>query len=196
MPVYQAICEEYNPKLVVLLGIGGSLDDKLEICDVVVGNTILNYDMRAETKEGVEHTFDPLPPIEPWLKQLYQKLERKYGEDISLPSCPGSLTETFKVKIGPIGSGSAVIKDEDSKIREWLTTVSRKSKAVETEAVGVAQQFQSDKLKNTVDTKGYLVIRGISDNADKDKDKEFRYHPAMNAMLFLKELVSEAEKGF
>jgi hypothetical protein len=76
-----------------------------------------------------------------------------------------------------------------------LQSVSRKTRAVETEAVGVARQFQSDKLKNSIDTKGYLVIRGISDNADIGKNKEYRYHPAMNAMIFLKELLTEAEKG-
>jgi hypothetical protein len=43
MPAYQALCDEYNPKLVILLGIGGNIDEKLKVCDVVVGSMIINY---------------------------------------------------------------------------------------------------------------------------------------------------------
>ncbi len=196
MPAYQALAEEYNPRLIVLLGIGGSVHEKLEICDVCIADQIINYEKRAETPDGPQHTFDPLPPIEPWLVRIFQRLERELGEGMILNSCDGSIKPVFKTRMGPIGSGEAVVKDEDSHVREWLKVVSRKTQAVETEAAGAARQFQSDKLKKSSRTRGYLVIRGISDAAGVDKDKEYRYVPAMNAMIFLGALLKKASKGF
>lgn len=196
MPAYQALTDEFRPRLIVLLGIGGSVNADLKVCDVCIADQIINYEKRAETPDGPSHTFDPLPPIEPWLIRVYQRLERELGEHMILRACEGSSQPVFKTIMGPIGSGEAVIKDEDSHVREWLKAVSRKTGAVETEAVGAARQFQSDKLKKSSRTRGYLVVRGISDAADKDKNKEYRYVPAMNAMLFLGALLEKASKGF
>lgn len=196
MPAYQVLCEEFQPTLVVLLGIGGVIHKDLRIGDVCVANAVLNYDFRAETECGVERTFDPLPPLEPWLLKIYHRLEKKHGEEMKFQVKDSDKTREFRVRIGPIGSGGAVVKDADSEIRAWLERVSRKATLVETEAVGVAQQFQSDKLRHDWATKGYMVVRGASDGADKDKDKLFRYHAAQNAMVFLAEFLRHTQKGF
>lgn len=196
MPVYEELRRFYSPRLMVLVGIAGKLHKKLNVCDVSVGNMILDYDKRANLLGGVEHTFNSLPALEPWLQDLYNQMEEKFGEDIQLQSAAGSPNDQFKVSLGPIGSGGAVVKDEDSEIREWLNLVSRKTTVVETEAVGVAEQYANSKLLKHDRTKGYIVIRGISDNADINKNKDYRYVPAANAMIAVDTLLRFASAGF
>ncbi len=193
MAAYQELYEEFRPTLVVLIGIGGSVSKKLAENDVCIANAVLNYDSRAVTEEGKKHTFDPLPPIEPWLIEIWRALERKRGEDFTLTSPEG---KKFQVQLGPVGSGGAVVKDEYAEERAWLLTVCRKSTAVETEAVGVAEQFSQNKLKHSHATKGYLVIRGISDGANKDKSDLHREACVRNAMVFLQEFLEQATPGF
>lgn len=193
MAAYQELYDEFHPRLVVLLGIGGSVSKELTESDVCIANAVLNYDSRALTEEGTKHTFDPLPPIEPWLMEIWRMLERKHGEDFELTSFEG---KKFKVRLGPVGSGGAVVKDEYAEERAWLLSVCRKSTAVETEAVGVVEQFSQNKLKHNHATKGYLVIRGISDGANKDKDDLYREASVRNAMVFLQEFLEQATPDF
>ena len=125
--------------------------------------------------------------------EIWRTLERKHGEDFELDSID---CKKFKVRLGPIGSGGAVVKDEFAEIKTWLLTVCRKSTAVETEAVGVAEQFSQNKLKHNHATRGYLVIRGISDGANKDKGDLYREACVRNAMTFLQEFLAQAAPGF
>jgi nucleoside phosphorylase len=193
MAAYQELYEEFRPTLVVLIGIGGSISKELIENDVCIANAVANYDSRSVAEDGTKHTHDPLPPIEPWLMEIWRTLERKHGEDFELNSIDG---KKFKVRLGPIGSGGAVVKDESSEIRSWLLTVCRKSTAVETEAVGVAEQFSQNKLKHYHATRGYLVIRGISDGANKHKGNLYREDCVRNAMVFLEEFLAQATPGF
>ena len=41
-----------------------------------------------------------------------------------------------------------------------------------------------------------MIIRGISDKADQDKDKKYRVQPVKNAMLFLEKFLSFTNKSF
>ena len=77
-----------------------------------------------------------------------------------------------------------------------MKSTSRKTSSLETEAVGFAQQYQSNQLKKGLSTKGFMIIRGISDKADQDKDKKYRVQPVKNAMLFLEKFLSFTNKSF
>ena len=193
MAAYQELYDEFHPTLVVLIGIGGSISSELVENDVCIANAVVNYDSRSVTETGTKHTLDPLPPIEPWLMEMWRTLERKHGEKLELVAADD---KKFKVRLGPIGSGGAVVKDESSEIKSWLLTVCRKTTAVETEAVGVAEQFSQSKLKHNHASRGYLVIRGISDGANKDKGDLYREACVRNAMTFLQEFLSQANPSF
>lgn len=80
----------------------------------------------------------------------------------------------FRIHRGPIGSGSAVITDENSGTRAWLRTVNEKVLAVETEAAGLAQSFHESADRPA--PFGWLTIRGISDEADVHKPTDDDYH--------------------
>lgn len=193
MAAYQDLYDEFRPTLIVLIGIGGGVSKELVENDVCVANAVVNYDSRSVTDEGIKHTLDPLPPIEPWLMEIWRTLERKHGEKLELDSIDG---KKFKVRLGPIGSGGAVVKDEFAEIRAWLLSVCRKSTAVDTEAVGVAEQFWQNKLKHDHATRGYLIVRGISDGANKEKGDLYREACVRNSMIFLQEFVAHASPGF
>lgn len=193
MPAYQDLYNEFSPTLVVLIGIGGSINEDLVENDVCVANAVINYDSRAETAGGIKHTLDPLPPLEPWLMEVWSSVVRKHGESFKLMSENGLF---FKVRMGPIGSGGAVIKNDLSDMRAWLSDVCRKTTAVETEAVGVTEQFSQNKLRHGHSTRGVLILRGISDKADPLKDDRFRETCIRNAMTFLEEFVSHCSVGF
>lgn len=196
MPAYEELRNEYNPTLIVLVGIAGALDEKLEQCDVVIGNSVIDYDSRAETANGPKHTSTPLPIMEAWVQNLLNQFEEKHGEEPRLAAVDGARGSHFGVAIGPIGSGAAVVKDEDAEIRKWLKLVSRKTHIVETEAVGVAEQYYNNTLLHNSRTAGYLIVRGIQDKADAAKDKKYRHIATAHAMRTLAELLSLASSGF
>ena len=197
MPIYQEMRSVYQPKLIVLLGIGGNINEDLDVGDVMIADQILDYDTRASTPTGQQRTGNPLPILAPWLKYHLTRFEEQYGERKILKSLAGFSRDNFKVAFGPIGSGAAVVKDNnDSDIKQWLRTVSRKVLGVDTEALGVADGVYHDQLRHKNRTDGYLVIRGISDNADSKKSDHYRREATANAMVALQAIVELASPGF
>lgn len=190
---YNAISEEYNPQIIVLLGIAGSINDKVNICDVAIADSIYYYDKRAVTDEGIKHRIDSFK-VNPETIKLIMKyhLDHKSEEPI-LDAAENSVSETFKSFWGPIGSGEAVIKYKDAEERNWLLSVNDKTLAVETEAGGVGQQFYEDELSYSRKASRILIIRGISDKADVEKKDEWRLAAAKNAMTVLAEICKSNE---
>lgn len=185
---YNALSEEFNPKIVVLLGIGGSIHKDLNICDVAICDSTFYYDKRAVTEIGTTHRLDSYK-INAWTKEFVRRYHyENKSEEPSFISSENSPNPTFKSFFGPIGTGEAVIKYKDAEERIWLLSVNDKTLAVETEAGGVAQQFYEDELNYSRRAKGILVIRGISDKADVEKKNEWRLAASKNAMKVLVEI--------
>ncbi|WP_211604812.1 hypothetical protein [Porphyromonas gingivalis] len=182
---YNAIMEEFNPELIVLLGIGGAIHDKLNIGDVAICDSILYYDKRASTERGALRRLDSFK-INAWTKEFIRKYHyNQKSEEPSFKSSKNSPQTFFKSYYGPIGTGEAVLKYKDAEERKWLKSVNDKVLAVETEAGGIAQQFYEDELNYSRRAKGILVLRGISDKADVDKKDEWRLAASKNAMIVL-----------
>ena len=89
--------------------------------------------------------------------------------------------------ISPVGTGEAVIGKDLSEIKKWLLTVNRKTGIVETEAAGFTAAFQ-DGTNNVNDI---LIIRGISDKANKEKNDDWRQAASNNAVLVLKKFIED-----
>ena len=186
---YNAISEEFNPQLIVLLGIGGSIHKDANVCDVVIADSTYYYDKRAETDEGTKRRIDPFK-LNAWTKSLISEFQHEVGQEEPLfNSAPDSPFSSFKLLIGPIGTGEAVVKFRESDVRKWLMSVNDKTLALETEAGGVTQQFYEDELSYSRRAKGILIIRGISDKADIDKDDKYRLASAKNAVKVLTEFI-------
>ena len=189
---YNAIMEEFNPDLIVLLGIGGAIHDKLDIGDVAICDSIFYYDKRSITEDGTNRRLDPFK-INAWSKEFIRKYHHKQKtEEPSFESSENSPHSIFKSYFGPIGTGEAVVKYKDAEEKKWLKSVNDKVLAVETEAGGLAQQFYEDELNYSRRAKGILVIRGISDKADVEKKDEWRLAASKNAMKVLVEIFNSS----
>jgi adenosylhomocysteine nucleosidase len=192
MNAYSDLVNNYQPDLVVLLGIGGSIHQDAKLCDVVIAESVWLYDKRAETERGSSHrglSFN----IEPWLINEMNRFFNDYGDRPLLKASVESCAEEFAVLLGPIGTGEAVIKHRDAEERKWLHSANDKVLAIDTEAAGVSYAFSENKLSYGVKTKGYLVLRGISDHADYEKSDLHRVAAAKNAMIFLSEFLGKLE---
>jgi adenosylhomocysteine nucleosidase len=194
MPSYQALIEEYNPLLVVLLGIGGSIHNDARTCDVVVADSIWYYDKRAEGVRGTQHRGLSYN-VEPWLCNEINRWFNEHGDKPTFPASEGSYSDRFLLAFGPIGTGEAVIKHRDAEERQWLHTANDKVLAVDTEAGGVAYAFWEERLKYGIKTEGYLIFRGVSDHADQNKHDGWRVPAATNAMSALRILLERLPAG-
>ncbi len=186
---YNALAEEFNPSLIVLLGIGGSIHKDVNIGDVAICESTYYYDKRAETSEGTKHRLDAFK-MNAWTKEIIRKYHHaNKTEEPLFDAAENNPTPKFKSYFGPIGTGEAVIKYKEAEERTWLISVNDKTLAVETEAGGVAQQFYEDELNYSRRAKGIIVLRGISDKADTEKKDAWRLAASKNAMRVLQEIL-------
>ncbi len=162
---YHLMRSAFRPSVVLLVGIAGGIRADLAIGDVVVSDEVICYDARRETlsdprRRGKSH------PMTPAMRYRVNEFFLRNGPVVSLPPA-GS----FAVFHGPIGSGGAVITDGDSEIRDFLRRFNEKTLAVETEASGVGQAFYEE-IDSERTLTGWLAIRGISDLADRHKNRD------------------------
>jgi nucleoside phosphorylase len=185
---YNALVNNYNPKLIVVLGIAGCISKDMALCDVVIANQVLYYENRKETPDKTNRRGDVFK-IEAKLKQYINKLFLIYDEPAILSASKESYKEKFKILAGPIGSGEAVIADNASEVKDWLVEVNSKTLALEMEAGGFLQAYYEDGLTDNQPSLGALVIRGISDHADAKKNDKWRKPASENAVKCLVELL-------
>lgn len=187
MPAYQRLMKEYNPRLIVLLGIGGSIHEDSKCGDVVLAEQIIYYDKRAVTDEGAKRRAEAYR-VPAWLVSYINNffVELKDG---ALPSKTLLPRAGFKLHFGPLGTGEAVVKYREAGERKFLTEFNEKTLVLETEAGGFSQSFYEDELSNEEKPVGYLIVRGISDHADEDKDDQWKKVASENAVVALAELV-------
>ncbi len=165
---YDLLRRHYTPPVVALVGIAGGIDPGLEVGDVVIADQVIYYD---ETRVAPEATYrrGESTAMPAGTALVVRDLFTTKGGAFRLDTAaPDGTAERFKVVHGPIGSGGAVITDAGSEIRRWLREFHQKTLAVETEAGGLVQAFHEDSRQGT-NLAGWLVVRGISDNADPNK---------------------------
>jgi adenosylhomocysteine nucleosidase len=186
MSAYDAMMREFAPHMVALVGIGGGIHSDLNICDVAVADQIFYYDRRKITPTGVLRRMEGYRP-EGRMKRLLIRYQSFRGDPASLESLHG---KRFRVFVGPIATGEAVIADPNAEEKVYTQMVSDKCLAVEMEAAGLAQAVADDTRASTLQASGYLVIRGISDLADTAKSDTHRIDASTNAMVFLRDFLS------
>lgn len=179
MPTLQNLRTHCNPALFVLVGIGGAICRALAIGDVVVATRVIYYDLRRETADEVRRRGEErhAPAA---VTHAVNSFFTDYGDPARLDSASG----TFDVRTGPIGSGEAVIMDADSQIRTYLLTYNEKALAIDMEAGGLTQFCHE-----TPQPPCWLVVRGISDLADRAKSYDQQPSAAHNAAVTLRHLI-------
>jgi adenosylhomocysteine nucleosidase len=179
MSTLQNLRTHCNPALFVLVGIGGAINRALAVGDVVVATRVIYYDLRRETADEVHRRGE-----ERHAPAAVTHAVNDFHTDKGDPAQLDSATGTFRVHHGPIGSGEAVIMDAESRIRTFLLTYNEKALAVDMEAGGLTQYCHE-----TPQPPGWLVIRGISDLADRAKSYDQQPGAAHNAAVALRHLI-------
>ncbi|HEY6749522.1 MAG TPA: hypothetical protein VI357_27865 [Mycobacteriales bacterium] len=162
---YHLMRNAFRPSVVLLVGVAGAIHPDLAIGDVVVSDEVICYDARRETpsdlrRRGKSHAMTPA------MRYRINEFFHRNGPVVSLHP-----TGSFGVFHGPVGSGNAVVTNEDSDIRDFLRRFNEKTLAVETEASGVGQAFYEE-IDSERTLTGWLTIRGISDLAGRHKNRE------------------------
>lgn len=175
----QAIIENLNPSILILLGICGGVKD-VKIGDVVVGTKAYGYEAGKETPDG----FVARPESYHYDKELIEHikiLEYSFDRDKLNPN-----HEEVKVFYGPIASGNKVIASTNSHIFHQLKLHYNDTTAVEMEATGFAEAaFMYKNVR-------ILNIRGVSDllegktKSDTEGSQEYAIE---NASAFVFELL-------
>ncbi|MFB7631059.1 hypothetical protein ACFC0M_08925 [Streptomyces sp. NPDC056149] len=190
MAALENLRRHYEPRLWALVGVGGGLHSEYaRIGNVIVSTDIVYYENRKINPHGDirrrgEHRQAPAPVVH---------AVNAFFTDHSTPArIHGQLsthtTEEFEVHPGVIGSGEAVIADRESEIRNYLTNYHEKVLAVDMEAGGLSQYWQENSVHGGINP-GWIVIRGVSDNADEQKGHTYHELAARNAAHILRKLL-------
>lgn len=112
-------------------------------------------------------------------RRLFKRLKK-----IKHPYDPEREIETPRVFLGPIAAGNIVLKDE--KLRDSLRDKLH-VKAVEMESEGIMKAAWYFKI-------GYIVIRGICDYCNTDKNDKWHNYAAIIAAAFTRNLIENIPK--
>ncbi|MGK3945210.1 hypothetical protein ABK046_43490 [Streptomyces caeruleatus] len=189
MAALENLRRHYNPRLWALVGIAGGIhDDHARIGNVIVSTDVVYYENRKinpqDTRRRGEHRQAPA--------HIVHAVNAYFTEHGTPARIKGQMTahagDQYEVYPGVIGSGEAVIADRASDIRTYLTTYHEKVLAVDMEAGGLSQYWQENSVHGTANP-GWIVIRGVSDNADEHKGHSHHELAARNAAHVLSRLL-------
>ena len=183
---YQSMIRNYTLDYVVLLGIAGSIKKEIKLCDVIIGTNVIYYEKKKETADGLQRRGE-FYNMKFKMIQFINRFFVNNNEPASFVSSQNSLGQTFSTHRCLIGSGETVIANNLSDTKKWLLEVNSKTGVVETESAGLCQAFsETENISNEMDI---ILIRGISDHADCDKDDKWRLPASKNAVITLKKLL-------
>ncbi len=172
------VLELYEPGYVVSFGIAGTLNSEdAPIGAVVFATSLFYYEPSKDKGKGTQSRMDPI----------------KVGDSLLNPFRNLPLPRITRVD-APIASGEKLIADVDSGNRKRINAVNDKTLGVEMEAAGVGRA-----VNRLCPAAEFVVIKGISDSADKMKNlakrrdqTRSRSTAAKNAATCLAQLTARA----
>ena len=164
--VCQILIDKFNPSLVINIGTAGSVDNRLEIGDVVVADKLY------------QHDFDVTP-----FGRKIGEIEN-IGEYIKVDSNLLKLFNGLDIVIGSIASGDKFVVDREEKdnIRSKFDAI-----CIEMEGASIAQVCYLCKVP-------FLVIRSITDKLDGSSKIDFETFLELSskkAVNILKEILKK-----
>ena len=164
--VCQLLVDKFKPSLVINVGTAGSVDNKLDIGDIVVANKLVQYD------------FD----VTPFGRKLGEI--ENIGEFIEVDKTILDLFNGMDVTIGPIATGDKFIVniEEKNNIKNVFNAL-----CIEMEGASIAQVCYLNKIP-------FLVIRSITDKKDGSSKVDFETFiesSSIKAANILKELLKK-----
>lgn len=146
----QVLIDQFAVTHIVLTGAAGALNERLNCGDIVVSSQVAHHDVAPEI----------LTEYHPWMKSIYIDADRFLVE-----ACMRAADSTYltgKVYEGIIVTGEAFITSSD-KHKELAACGAL---CVDMESASVAQTCYVNRIP-------FVVIRAVSDHADKDSRESF-----------------------
>jgi adenosylhomocysteine nucleosidase len=151
--VCERLIDEYAPKAIILTGVAGALNKKLEIGDVVISRDCIQYDMDVEALGFSRGTI-------PYTNY------RVFVADAKLRGLALSAKiERNQIMEGRILTGDQFLTKKEAADHRYLTQ-ELKGDAVEMEGGAIAQVCTLNKIP-------FLIVRTVSDKADGTALKDF-----------------------
>lgn len=180
----------FAPRLWVLVGIGGGLHPEYaRIGNVIVSTRVVYYESRKIKAGGrVQPRGEERQAPARTVHAVNAYFTDRGEPALIRGQAKGHRKRTFEAFPGLIGSGEAVIADRDSEIRGFLTGYNDKVLAVDMESGGLSQYWQENSVGEAPNP-DWVVVRGISDNADQEKNDDGHDLAARNAAHVVRELL-------
>jgi adenosylhomocysteine nucleosidase len=183
-PAIKNLQDRYDPAVIALVGIAGGIHDQVDLGDTIVATRVVYYESRKLIRRGTLRRMQEFRASTDIIQSVHAFSSGNNAA--TLPGIKGAAP--FRVHHGPIGSGEAVIAKRKHAIRRDLARYNDKILAVEMEAGGLAQFCEDTTTKSGTPLR-WVVIRGISDLADSDKDDRHHTSAAANAALTMRHLI-------
>ena len=182
IPAFEWLKEVFRPAVVALVGIGGGFHPDIPMGDVAIATRAVYYDLRKETKHGIQRRGQERETSAAVIRAV-NSFFVEHGEPARFR---GDHAE-FQASPCIIGTGDAVIKDAESEIRKYLKQYNDKISVVDMEAGGLTQAFHE--RRNPAEMVGWVVVRGVSDHADENKNDALQVTAARHAAQVLRALI-------
>ncbi len=142
----QLLLDRFGVEMIINVGVAGSLDDRLAISDIVLGNELYYHDF-------ARHLLEETYPYQAFFKADPELLER----------AAEAVPEGVRVFTGPIATGDQFVDNPEKKeaIRRQIGAL-----ACEMEGAAVAQVAAGAGIP-------FLILRSISDGADEGLEGAF-----------------------
>ncbi|HIK17735.1 MAG TPA: 5'-methylthioadenosine/S-adenosylhomocysteine nucleosidase [Leptolyngbyaceae cyanobacterium M33_DOE_097] len=166
----------WNPSAILMVGIAGAARESVKVGDLVIGQEVYYYERGKDALTG--HL--PEPKQYPANAKLWDRVISISQWEAPIPiQRPDATAIRPAIHRGVIASGERVIANAE--IRDEIAKNNRKIDAIEMEGYGVsAAAWKQDKPVPC------LVIRGISDRADAQKNDDWQVYATTVAAEFTK----------
>jgi adenosylhomocysteine nucleosidase len=174
---------EFKPAALLFVGVAGARQPHIALGDIVVATHIYAYHGGTSEDDG----FKGRPRV--WeAAHAADQIARHVVREGSWARGLARGGRTPHVHFGPIAAGEVVLNSRDSAHARWINEHYNDARAIEMEGAGIAQ---AGHLNNV----SVVVIRGISDRADGEKEKtdgeQWQPRAAANAAAFAAALAAE-----
>lgn len=143
---------KYNVDRIIFLGVAGSLSDKLEIGDIVIGTDVIQHDVDVSE---FGYKIGQIPGIKEWAL---------FSDEDMIEKTKKAVSEKYRLFFGRILTGDQFISGKQEKI-----TLGKDFEAlcVDMESGAVAQVCRRFGVK-------FLIIRSISDSITDESVMEYK----------------------
>lgn len=182
-----------NPRCAVLVGMAGGLKGKVDEGDVVVADSVIEYEFQRLTSDGPRYAPNTYSPIR-------GPLQDAEITDLNDPGFPDRCARIVKAadtelvdeewsrmhltgwrpkpKRGVVLAGAKLL--EDGSLPALREVIHDKVIAVEMEGAGFAYACKESRIE-------WQVVRGIADHGDPDRRKEWQFPATVAAAVFVRE---------